>query len=242
MLSRLRGLLRPAPGHLLAYKLRRLTSRFWLGSLARTTPTSDSWGFDRGTPIDRHYIERFLAENRDSIRGRVVEIQDRVYTDRFGHDITRADVLDIDPSNRRASIIADLARADHLTSDAHDCLIVTQTLHLIRDTRSAVQHLHRMLAPGGVLLVTLPAVSRVSRGVGVSGDYWRFTVASAMWLFGDVFGANAVTVASRGNVLTAIAFLTGLAAEELSPRDLDVDDPYFPVVITVRATKRAPGA
>ena len=238
MLSRLRRLLAPAPGHTLAYRLRRLTSPLWLGALARTTPTSESWGFDRGTPVDRYYIERFLHANRDVIHGRVVEIQDRVYTDRFGHDVTRADVLDIDASNHRATIVADLASANHLASETHDCLVVTQTLHLIRDTRAALAHLHRMLVPGGTLLATLPAVSRVSRGVGVQGDYWRFTVASATWLFGDVFGEEAVHVASHGNVLSAIAFLTGLAAEEIRPRDLDVNDPYFPVVIAVRATKR----
>jgi hypothetical protein len=167
----------------------------------------------------------------------VVEIQDRLYTTRFGASIASSDVLDIDASNPKATIVADLAAADQISGDAYDCLVITQTLHLIRDTRAALLHAHRMLAPGGVLLATLPAVSRVSRGVGVSGDFWRFTVASATWLFGDVFGQDAVTVTSRGNVLTGIAFLSGLAAEELPPRGLAVDDPYFPVVITVRATK-----
>jgi len=242
MLRGLRGLLRPTPERPITHRLRRLTNRLWLGTLGSTRPISDAWGFDRGTPVDRVYIEEFLAQHRDAIRGRVVEIQDRLYTQRFGSGVTSSDVLDIDAANVRATIVADLARADHVPSDRYDCLIVTQTLHLIRDTRSAVAHLHRMLAPGGVLLATLPSVSRVSGGVGVAGDYWRFTVASARWLFGDVFGEEAVSVASRGNVLSAIAFLKGLAAEELSASSIAVDDPFFPVVITVRAVKRAAGA
>ncbi|HEU4721981.1 MAG TPA: class I SAM-dependent methyltransferase [Gemmatimonadaceae bacterium] len=241
MLRRLRSLLRPAPGHELAHRLRRLTSPIWLGSLGRTAPTSDAWGFDRGTPVDRYYIERFLEANRGAVRGRALEIQDRLYTERFGTGVEKSDVLDIDATNPRATVVADLAAADHLPSESYDVLIVTQTLHLIRDTRAAIAQVHRLLAPGGVLLATLPTVSRISRGVGVQGDYWRFTVASASWLFGDVFGAPAVTVAARGNVLSAIAFLSGLAAEELPARDLDVDDPYFPVVITVRATKALAG-
>ena len=238
MLRRLRDLLRPTPARPMTHQLRRLTTRLWLGSLGSTRPISDAWGFDRGTPVDRVYIEEFLAQHRDAIRGRVVEIQDRLYTQRFGTGVTSSDVLDIDASNGRATIVADLATAHHVPSNSCDCLIVTQTLHLIRDTRAALTHLHRMLAPGGVLLATLPSVSRVSGGVGVAGDYWRFTVASARWLFGDAFGEEAVSVASRGNVLGAIAFLTGLAAEELSPESLAVDDPFFPVVITVRAVKR----
>jgi hypothetical protein len=34
-----------------------------------------------------------------------------------------------------------------------------------------------------------------------------------------------------------VAFLVGIAAEELSPRELDLVDPFFPVLVTVRATK-----
>lgn len=222
--------------------MRRLTSPIWLGSLRKTVPTSDAWGFDRGTPVDRHYIEQFLDTNRDAIRGRVLEIQDRLYTERFGSGVLRSDVLDIDSTNPRATVVADLSAADTVPSDAFDCAIITQTLHLIRDTRAAIGHLHRMLAPGGVLLATLPSLSRISRGVGVAGDYWRFTAASAGWLFGDVFGSAHVTVTSRGNVLSGVAFLSGLAAEELPAHDLAVDDPYFPLVITVRAVKRPPDA
>ena len=42
-----------------------------LGTIRRTTPLSDHWGRERGTPVDRYYIERFLAAERDVIRGRV---------------------------------------------------------------------------------------------------------------------------------------------------------------------------
>lgn len=242
MLSRLRSLLRPAPGRELTHRLRRLTSPIWLGSLRNTAPMSDSWGFDRGTPVDRYYIETFLEANGDAIRGRALEIQDRLYTERFGTGVVQSDVLDVDATNPRATVIADLAAADHVPSDTYDVAIITQTLHLLRDVRAAIAHLHRMLVPGGVLLATLPSLSRVSRGVGVDGDYWRFTVASARWLFGEAFGDAAVTVESRGNVLSAVAFLKGLAWEELPRTDLDVTDPYFPVVITVRATKSRLGA
>jgi hypothetical protein len=56
-------------------------------------------------------------------------------------------------------------------------------------------------------------------------------------LFGDIFGAEQVTVQSYGNVLTAIAFLTGMAHEELSTRELETRDPHFPVLVAIRAVK-----
>jgi SAM-dependent methyltransferase len=221
----------------LAQRVRRLIRPARLGSLRRTTPLSDTWGFDRGTPVDRHYIEEFLAAHRNDIRGRVLEVQDSGYTDRFGSGVERRDVLDVDPANPRATLVADLAAADGVPADAFDCFILTQTLHLIYDARAALGHARRLLRPGGVLLATLPAVSRVSRGVGVDGDYWRFTAASCSTLFGEVFGPGQVEVRTYGNVLTAISFLTGLAREELRRRELDARDPFFPVIVAARAVK-----
>jgi SAM-dependent methyltransferase len=216
--------------------LRRLLRPARLGVLHRTRPLSDFWGFDRGTPVDRHYIESFLAGHREDVRGRVLEVQDSLYTDRFGTAVERRDVLDVDAKNPRATIVADLAAADTVPSGLFDCFILTQTLHLIYDTRAALGHARRLLRPGGVLLATLPAVSRVTRGAAAS-DYWRFTPASAAALFGEAFGPGSVSVHSYGNVLTAVAFLSGMAREELSARELETRDEHFPVVIAVRAVK-----
>jgi hypothetical protein len=220
-------------------RLRRLSRPAWLGTLRRTTPLSDRYGYDRGTPVDRYYIERFLEEHRRHICGRVLEIKDSSYTDRYGSAVDRRDVLDIDPANPQATIISDLAAADSIPSDTFDCFMLTQTLQLIYDTRAAIFHAHRILRPGGVLLVTVPAVSRVVPGYGLKADYWRFTTASCEALFGEVFGATQVIVCPYGNVLTAIAFLTGMAYEELARRELDENDEYFPLIITVQAIKHS---
>lgn len=220
----------------LRQRVRRLLRTARLGVLHRTSPLSDVWGFDRGTPIDRHYIESFLADHQGDIRGRVLEVQDSGYTDRFGSGVERRDVLDVDPKNPKATIVADLAAADPVPSDAFDCFILTQTLHLIYDARPALRHACRLLRPGGVLLATLPAVSRVSRGAAAS-DYWRFTPASASALFGEVFGPERIAVRSYGNVLAGVAFLAGMAREEFPLRELDARDEHFPVIVAVRAVK-----
>jgi len=54
------------------------------GSLRRVMPISRKWGFDRGLPIDRYYIERFLSAHALDICGYVLEIQDNAYTRKFG--------------------------------------------------------------------------------------------------------------------------------------------------------------
>ncbi|TMK70516.1 MAG: class I SAM-dependent methyltransferase [Actinobacteria bacterium] len=217
--------------------VRKLRRPVRLGSLRRTSPISDRWGWDRGTPIDRHFVERFLSQHRADISGDVVEIGDSRYIDRFGVDVRVKHVLDVDPANPAATMTADLASEDALPAQVADCVIVVQTLQYVYDCAAAVRGVHRLLRGGGVALATMPAVSRISRSTGVGSDFWRFTAPSVERLFGDAFGPD-VSVDAHGNVLTGIAFLAGLAAEDLRPEELAIDDEYFPVLITARAVKR----
>ncbi len=210
------------------------------GLLRRLHPVSGRFGLDRGTPIDRHYIEQFLDRHRADIHGRVLEVGDRTYTRRFGGDrVTESDVLHVPPGDPTATIVADLADAAHLPSSAFDTIILTQTLQLIYDVDAAVATLHRILRPGGVLLATCPGATQTYDGDWGAVWCWSFTPVSARRLFAETFGAEQVTVWSHGNVLAATAFLHGLAKEELSDAELDYHDPGYTVTIAVRATKRA---
>jgi SAM-dependent methyltransferase len=235
--EQLRARTSPEQRHRMLQRLHRFARPAFLGTIRRTSPLSTSWGYDRGTPVDRYYIERFLAHHRSDIRGRVLEVKDRYYTQRLGRGVQRSDILDVDPSNPDATIVADLAAADAVPSDTFDCFVLTQTLQFIYDTRAALGHTHRILRPGGVLLTTVPVVSRIDRSLQ-SSDYWRFTAASCRQLFAEAFGAEQTIVYSYGNVLAGVAFLTGMACEELSRRELDAHDEFFPLVVAVRAVKR----
>jgi SAM-dependent methyltransferase len=223
-------------------RLRRRPPAGWVrfGSLRRLTPISPVFGFDRGPCIDRYYIENFLAASAADIQGRVLEVGDDAYTKRFGLDrVTQSDVLHAQAGNPEATIVADLTHADHIPSDSFDCIIFTQTLHFIYDMRAAINTLHRILKPGGTLLATFPGISQISRyDMDRWGDCWRLTTLSARRLFEEAFPAADVHVQSHGNVLTAIAFLHGLATQDLRREELDYHDPDYEVAITVRAVKR----
>jgi SAM-dependent methyltransferase len=217
-------------------RLRRMYRPARLGSLRRMKPLSECWGVDRGTPVDRYYIERFLAANRDAIRGKVLEVRDSRYALKFGGAVEAVEVLDIDPDNPLATIVADLAAADSIPDEVFDCIILTQTLQYIFDTRAAVRHLHRILRPAGSLLVTVPALSKMYTRRPET-DYWRYTPSSIRTLLTQAFGAERVTVVSFGNLTSAIAFLAGMAAEELRARELEHHDPDFPLIIAARCVK-----
>jgi SAM-dependent methyltransferase len=230
----LRPLVHRAAHHARALGLARV------GYLRRTTPLSRQFGSDRGQPIDRYYVERFLSENAQAISGRVLEVGDASYTRRFGGArVTQADVLNIQPGHPDTTIVADLADADHIPSDTFDCLVITQTLHLVYDLNAAVRTLHRILKPGGTLLATFPGISPLSSDQWADTWYWSLTPLAATRLFAGPFGTHHIEVTSHGNVLTTVAFCQGMATHELRPTDLNTPDPQFPMLITVRALRPA---
>jgi glycosyltransferase involved in cell wall biosynthesis len=224
------------------WKRRRLDPRLGrvdFGDLRRVSPVARKLGRDRGLPIDRHYIEHFLAARAERIGGHVLEIGDDRYTRQFGGTrVTRSDVLHVTPDNPRATIVADLTGASHVPSDRFDCIILTQTLHYIYRLSAAVATLYRILKPGGTVLATMGGVTQTSRTATGEWDYyWNFTAASARTLFEERFPAPSVFVESFGNVLAATAYLYGLATEELRLEELDYCDPDFQFLIAVTAVK-----
>jgi SAM-dependent methyltransferase len=213
------------------------------GGLRTTRPVSRDWGFERGQPVDRYYIESFLEREKDAIRGRVLEIDVDTYTHAYGGDrVERSDVLHISEKKPGVTLVGDLTDAEHLPAGAFDCVILTQTLQLIYDVRAALRTVHRILAPGGVLLATVPGMSKMTKDeAGLWGYFWGFTTLSAGRLLAEYFPGGTVQVEAHGNVLTAMAFLHGIATGELTPAELDLADPDYEVLVTIRATKASEG-
>jgi glycosyltransferase involved in cell wall biosynthesis len=217
-------------------RLRLGSVRF--GDLDRVTPISSEFGFDRGTPVDRYYIEQFLKRHATDIRGRVLEIGDDSYCRRFGATrIEHQDVLHVTADNPTATIVGDLSQRGILPADTFDCLLLTQTLHLIFDMRAAIIEMHSALKSGGTVLLTAPGISQIDRGTWGETWFWSLTRNSALRLFSEVFGSENVCVEARGNVFAATAFLQGLAVEELDAAKLQFNDECYPVIVSVRAQK-----
>ncbi|HSC64637.1 MAG TPA: methyltransferase domain-containing protein [Caldimonas sp.] len=211
-----------------------------LGDLRRVTPIDSGFGLGRGKPVDRHYIEDFLGRHAADIHGRVLEVGEDAYTVRYGGSrVSRSDILHADDSNPLATLIGDLADGSALPGDSFDCFICTQTLTYIYDVQRAVKTIRRILAPGGVLLATVPGISQMSPyDRDRWGEYWRFTAQSLGRLLGEEFGNAHVEVEAYGNVLASTAFLQGLCADDLHADELDHRDPRYQMLVAGRAVKR----
>ena len=235
--GRLLSILRRHPRLVLARAFRFLKKR--VRGLRRLEPVSRRFGLDRGQPIDRRYIESFLAEHSDKVRGRVLEIGDDAYSRKFGGArVVHQDILHVVPGYPGATIVADLADAPHIPPESFDCIILTQTLHYIFDIHAAVATLERILKPGGALLLTVPCISQVCRDQpDRESDCWRFTASSVRKLLAYHFRGAGLIVRTYGNVLAATSFLYGKAACELTKRELDHHDPDYPVTIAAVVVK-----
>jgi SAM-dependent methyltransferase len=209
------------------------------GGLASLEPVSRSFGFERGLPVDRWYIERFLRAHAADIRGRVLEVQEPAYTQMIGGDrVEHSEVLHAAPGNPEATLVGDLVTGEGIPDGEFDCFVCTQTLQFIYDLPAAVAGTRRALRDGGVLLASVPGITQISRVDRERwGEYWRFTAQAVSRLFGDVYGAANVTVEAHGNVLAAACFLYGYAAEDLSEAELAHRDPDYELIVMVRAVR-----
>jgi len=204
----------------------------------KTMPISNVFGYDRGMPVDRYYIEHFLKQNAQLISGRVLEIGDNIYTLNYGGaDVTESIILTAD-KQLQGALVGDLTDFQTLPHEYFDCFICTQTLNFIYDIKRAILGSRQLLKSGGFFLGTVAGISQISQyDMDRWGDYWRFTKMSLENLFRDYFNGN-VEIASYGNCLAACSLLQGISVEDLPDRSLlDNHDQNYQVILTIKAKK-----
>jgi SAM-dependent methyltransferase len=227
----------------------RQPPRRWVRLARRIEPVRRE-PFARGTPIDRYYIARFFTRWNNAcggdILGTALEFYDTRYLSEYGGwgtapgRVERADVIDI-VANPRATIRADITDAPDLPSASYDTIVCTQVLQYVPEPCRAIATLRRLLRPSGVLYLSVPGIAP-NRGCVEGGgvEYSRFTSAGVRRMLEEQFASEHVVVEAFGNVLAAVGFLHGLAADEFTRQELDFHDESFEVLIAARV--RAPDA
>jgi hypothetical protein len=206
------------------------------GNLRVDEPFSTVWGIDRGTPVDRYFGDRFFEENRHLITGKVLEIQNSGYTERYGVRVQQADSIDID-GQFGPTIVCDIAKAEGvIPANSYDCFLLPYTLLVVRDLEGALRNALRIVKPGGSILATTSVLTPV---LADYPEYWRMTECGWREVMGRVWPGCDVEVRTHGNCVSAVASILGLAQEELTERELSRHDPRFPVLISIRCRKPA---
>ena len=204
------------------------------GNLRRTSPLSDSYGFDRGTPIDRFYLHRFLDANRAAITGDVLEIQVSSYTQRYGSNLRDVHTVDVNATFNPTYHCDLAAAAGIIARDRYDCFLLPNTLQHVERIDDALREALRVVRPGGTILASNAVLVRLN---SPTDDFWRLSAAGWRKLAERAWPGCEIEIQASGNCLAAVAAMYGLALEELSERELLVQDDRYPVLVTIRCRK-----
>ncbi len=195
-------------------------------------PVGKLFGQPRGGSICRYYIDRFLEKHKSQIKGKVLEIGDRTYTERYKEKVEESYCLHFDQtfSSDEMDFYGDLRDGTGIKKDFYDCIILTQVLNFIKDIRNTPKILVDSLKPNGTLLITVSGISPISRlDMDRWGHFWNFTDAGILGMFeAENTECNTETY---GNFKVACAFLGGMSYTELSEEDLKYVDEDFQVFI-----------
>jgi hypothetical protein len=202
------------------------------GNLRRLKPFSDYYGFDRGTPIDRYYLDRFLKSHAQSIRGDVLEIQAPAYVNKYGTDVRLTHSIDVNAA-MKPTYLCDLAAADVVPSDYYDCFLLPNTLSFLRDIRGSMRHMIRVVKPGGVVLAATAVMGQIQ-----GDDLWRMSAPGWRELAADAWAGHDYRVEAHGNCLAVVAAMLGLAQEELTQPELEYQDDRYPALVSLYCRKR----
>ncbi|WP_083733561.1 class I SAM-dependent methyltransferase [Actinomadura sp. CNU-125] len=202
------------------------------GQLRRLTPICPAFGKSRGTPIDRHYLDQFIAEVRSQVSGEVVEIGGRD-GNRDAYGFTKAARyrgMDI-AADPEVSLLCDATDPASLPPECLDAVVAFNVLEHTARPWEVVANMWRWLRPGGTAYCMVPNAQRVHEA---PNDYWRPLPAALTAMFHDWSERR---VRQYGNPLTVIASYMGVPAEELDAAELDAYHPEYPVASCIIAHK-----
>jgi SAM-dependent methyltransferase len=180
----------------------------------------------------RIYIDAFLHAHAAECRGRFLEFGDAYYRRMFRPEqIERYDVLGVAPG-RGVTIVGDIQQCPQISDNSFDVIVCTQVLEHVPNPFLAVSELHRMLKPGGILLLTVPAAFPYHAD---PQDYWRFSRDSLKLLFSSTF--RDLEIKGCGNRLVVTAAYWFWDANQLPERAIQAHDADTPLLLTLVGKK-----
>lgn len=140
------------------------------------------------------------------------------------------DVIDLEPGPG-VTVVADIHDARSVPSDKYGTILCTHVLPFLPRPWDAVRELHRILKPGGLLLVTVAASHPLARD---PQDCWRLLPDGLAELLRDF---SKVEIHSYGNAATMAGSAYFLMTYHFPRRLMQTHDERFPLVVAAAAWK-----
>lgn len=216
--------------------------RLHVGTITKETirnlplkPLSYNYGISRGGgSIARYYIEKFVEEHKDFIKGTVMEIGDGRYSSLGGSSVENLLILSLDDEKKEHYVKGNLETGEGLKEDYLDCIILTNVLSSLFDMQAAVCNIGKALKKGGRAIITVPGIASLYRlQYETYGQFWRFTPSGVVRLLERYIPDAKIAVKEYGNVKTSAAFLYRMTVEDLTKEELEYRDSAYPMVIGI---------
>jgi len=203
------------------------------GDFKRKLPFCPQFGHFRGNPVDRYYLDRFIEQIRNEVKGVTLEIGgSKGNRELYGLTNTTS-YLTMDLNGEGLDIIGDAHDTQAVEEASLDTVLLFNVLEHCERPWVVVDNIYQWLKPRGQVFCMVPNAQRVHR---VPQDYWRILPDAMTSLFAR-FGRRKLYV--YGNPLTTLAAYYGIAAEELSREELDHYHENYPVANCIHAQKTA---
>lgn len=185
---------------------------------------SNDFGFKRGEPVDRFYIDSFIKKHSHLIRGVCLEFGGSDYTHKYGSIDAEQNIFNYseEPYRKGKIIMGDITKLNTLEEGVYDCIICTNVLNFIFDVNYAILGLKKLIKPcGKIILTTAGVTSHISRyDMNRWGDFWRMTDKSIIKL-AEKAGLNIDMIETYGNPYACTSQLNGLSVQDLEIEKLN---------------------
>lgn len=198
----------------------------------RYAPLCHDYGYSRGTPIDRYYLEQFIREIRSYVVGYTLEIggsRENQYLYGFTNAMSYK-TMDMH-QKPEVDITGDIHDPNSLGSNSFDSIILFNVLEHCEKPWIVVENIYNWLTKRGSVFCMVPNSQRIHRD---PKDYWRILPDGMRSLFAK-FPIKQLYL--YGNPITTIATMMGVAAEELSSEELNSFNSEYLVATCIYACK-----
>jgi len=202
------------------------------GDLRRKYPICPFYGMTRGTPIDRYYLQKFIRKIKKEVTGKAIEFggtrsEFSQYQFSLVNEYLAVDIIE----TPEVDIVGNIFDKSLFKNNSCDSIIIFNVLEHLDNPDKAIDNMNHWLKPGGKIFCMVPNAQRVHF---YPKDYWRFMPDGLAELFKKFKKTHCFVY---GNLTSTIASLMGISVEELSTRELDECNPYYPVATCLIAQK-----
>jgi SAM-dependent methyltransferase len=145
--------------------------------------------------------------------GKLIDIGsgDTPYRERLEGRVDCYDTLDLYPRTENVKFVGSVENMDMILDNQYDSAICLEVLEHIPRPMEGVREIHRVLRPGGILVLSVPHLSRIH---DAPNDFFRFTKYGLQYLLEDA-GFHITQIKVRGGLFTFLGhqwstFILGL--------------------------------